>query len=94
MSTVMSADRIYFMLREIKSIAMEASLTGGMKKGSKTLATMYNRCLETLRENDPAISTLFEPLTEDASVDEIGVSAALLSRYMRPNQDHLEEDDY
>lgn len=94
MSTAMSTERIYFMLREIKSIAMEASLTGGMKKGSKTLANMYNRCFETLRENDPSISTLFEPLNEDASVDEIGVSAALLSRYMRPNQGHFEEDEY
>lgn len=94
MSTVMSKDRIYFMLREIKSIAMEASLTGSMKKGSKTLAKMYNRCLEALSESDPSISTLFEPLNEDVSVDEIGVSAALLSRYMKPDRDHFEEDDY
>ncbi|MGV3464989.1 MAG: hypothetical protein ACO1OT_06830 [Heyndrickxia sp.] len=94
MSNNIGTDRIYAMLREVKSLSMEISLTEGLQMGSKTLADVYNRCLTELSEDDPAISTLFLPLKDDVSVDEIGVSAALLSRYMKPNRQQFEDDDF
>lgn len=94
MSDKIGTDRIYAMLREVKSISMEVSLTRGLQKGSKTLADVYNRCLTELSEQDPSISTLFLPLKDDVSVDEIGVSAALLSRYVKPNHETFEDEDY
>jgi hypothetical protein len=94
MSNKIGTDRIYAMLREVKSLAMEISLTEGLQMGSKTLADVYNRCLTELSEDDPAISILFSLLEDNVSVDEIGVSAALLSKYMKPNRQSFEDDDF
>ena len=95
MSEELNRETIHGMLREIKSVAMQSSLTGGLKKGTRILIDVYNRCLSTLSEQDSTVSKLFQPLsTEDGAVhvDEIGVAAALLSRFIKPEERFSEED--
>jgi hypothetical protein len=95
MTGEMNKETIHGMLREIKSVAMQSSLTGGLKRGSRILVDVYNRCLSSLSEQDPTVSKLFQPLsTEEGAVhiDEIGVAAALLSRYVKPENRFSEED--
>lgn len=95
MSEEMNKETIHGMLREIKTVAMESSLTGGLRKGTRILVDVYNRCLSALSEQDPTISKLFQPLSaEDGAVhvDEIGVAAALLSRYIQPSDRYSDDD--
>lgn len=82
-------ETVYSVLREIKRVAMEGSLTGTLQGGTQLLAASYNRCLEILvGGGDALVSELFQPLSpQSTSVDEVGVAAALLLGYLRP---HLE----
>lgn len=96
MSNEMTKETAFAMLREIKTVAMESSLTHGFRKGSRMLVSVYNRCLSTLSEEDPQVSKLFSPLSEEPDavhVDEVGVAAALLSRYIKPAKNHSDFDD-
>ncbi|GGH87126.1 hypothetical protein JOD43_003863 [Pullulanibacillus pueri] len=89
MANEMNNETIYAMLREIKEVAMQSSLTGGLKKGSRILIDVYNRCLATITEEDEQAAKLFSPLATEPDavhIDEIGVAAALLSRYVNPNK--------
>jgi hypothetical protein len=84
--TEMNPDTMYSLLREIKSVAMSASLTGSLKNGTRILVEMYGRCLEVLAEQgDTQVKSLFPTLDpESTSLDEVGAAAALLSRYVKP----------
>lgn len=94
MTEELNKETIHGMLREIKTVAMESSLTGGLRKGTRILVDVYNRCLAALSEEDATISKLFQPLSTDEAVhvDEIGVAAALLSRYIKPDKHYSDED--
>lgn len=84
----MDRTRIYGMLREVKEVAMQASLTHSMRGCAPVLADMYNQCLKALMadNNDPLLQTLFHELPRDTvTLDEVGASAALLSRYVMPS---------
>lgn len=81
--------RIYGMLREVKEVAMQASLTHSLRGCTPVLADMYNQCLKALmaENNDPLLPTLFHELPRDTvTLDEVGASAALLSRYVKPSR--------
>lgn len=85
--TELEKQAMYKLLREIKKIAFDASLTGGFRKGAPTLVATYNKCLKTLTDKgDATAEALFTPLTESASVDEVGVAAALLASYIAPQE--------
>ncbi|MFC4619554.1 hypothetical protein ACFO4N_12605 [Camelliibacillus cellulosilyticus] len=95
MSENLSQETVFSMLREIKSIAMQSSLTGGLSKGSRILIDVYNRCLASIGEEDPNAQKLFSPLpteSEAVSMDEIGTAAALLSSYLKPKAKSNEKD--
>lgn len=89
------------LLSEIKQMAQHASLTGSMRKGTRPMVEVYNKCLETLQaEGDTEVLAIFQPLVpENANIDEVGAYAAMLARYMKPHQSerHLgrlvDEDD-
>jgi len=97
--TEMNRETMYALLREIRSLAITASMSGALRKGTRVLVEVYNRCLETLAEQgDPLVKSLFTPLSpESTSVDEVGAAAALLSSYVRPakaeRRRHEEDDD-
>lgn len=87
-------DLIHSLLREIYKIAETCSLTNSMAKSAPTLVEMYNRLLRTLAETgDQMVLVLFRELNADATVDEIGASAALLARYVRP-EPHRNNDGH
>lgn len=97
--TELNRETVYGLLREIRSVAYEASLTGSLKKGGRVLVDVYNRCLAAISQSDPLASELFPQLTAETSIDEIGVAAALLSRYVRPagtrrRHDNDDDDDH
>lgn len=98
--TELSPATIYSLLREVRSVAMHASLTGSLKGGARILVEMYNRCLEALVEQgDARVKSLFPALLpESTKIDEVGAAAALLSRYVKPsgvgrNRDPYEGDE-
>lgn len=73
------------LLREIKKLAAHASLTGAMEGGTPTLIKAYNQCLQAVKERGDAVSSqLFSQLALDATVDEVGVAAALLASVICP----------
>lgn len=81
----MKRETMYNLLREIKEVAMEASLTGSLAEGIGVMVEVYNRCLDTLaQQGDALVKSLFPVLSSRAHVDEVGVAAALLSRYIKP----------
>lgn len=83
--TEMNREIMYGLLREIKEVSMEASLTGSFSEGIGVMVEVYNRCLDTLaRQGDALVKNLFPVLSANAHVDEVGVAAALLSRYIKP----------
>jgi hypothetical protein len=83
--TELEKQAMYNMLTEIKRLAASASLTGALRKGTPTLIGTYNKCLAALREKgDKTATHLFADLAPDASVDNVGVAAALLASYLRP----------
>lgn len=75
------------LLQGIKEEATTASLTGALEGGSRVMADFFNRCRQALIEGgDEGVGVLFGELPEQASVDEIGIAAALLLRYVAAAQ--------
>jgi len=85
------------LLAEIKHMARHASLTGSMKKSTRPMVEVYNKCLEALvAEGDAEVSAIFQPLVaESTTVDEVGAYAAMLARYIQPQRSerHLVGED-
>lgn len=100
---------MYNLLVEIKRRAVDASLTGALRKGAPTMAATYNKCLAALKaKGDSTVEQFFLELTTDAGIDDIGIAAALLASYLQPvkrrrglhphdieafAEDHLDEED-
>lgn len=85
--TELEKKAMYNMLMEIKRLAANASLTGALRKGSPTLVITYNKCLNALKEKgDSTAAQIFPELSPDASVDDVGVAAALLASYLKPEE--------
>lgn len=84
---------MYNILREIKRLAANASLTGALSNGTPTLVATYNKCLAAIKgQGDETAAQLFPELTANASVDDVGVAAALLASYVEPEKELHEHD--
>lgn len=80
----MEKEKLVELLKEIRNLAGEMSMTGMYRHAGATLIKFYNRCLEEakrqgLLQNDD----LFAQLEENSNIDDVGVCAALLARYLR-----------
>lgn len=85
--------KMYNILREVRRLAANASLTGALEKGTPTLVAAYNKCLTALKEQgDETAAQLFPELAPNAGVDDVGVAAALLASYLKPER-RLHEHD-
>ncbi|MGE5673939.1 MAG: hypothetical protein ACM3XM_08620 [Mycobacterium leprae] len=93
--TELNKRTIYGLLREIRKLAMHASMTHSMQGGSRVLVETYNRCLSALTEQgDTLVTSLFTPLSpETTKMDEVGAAAALLAGYVRPEDTRYRHDD-
>lgn len=79
----MERKQIVKMLREIRELAGEASLTGMFRKGTTILISHYNASLQSARkQNFLGENDLFRDLAETASMDDVGISAGLLAAFL------------
>lgn len=79
--------RIRGVLKEITGYAEHASLTGAMKGGTRQAVRQYNAIVGHLRETNTIPPYLLVELEEDASTDEVGVAARMLSGYLRADEE-------
>ena len=78
-----SPQTMYGMLVSNAEIAREASLTGALSEGTKTLIAAYNRIIKALREMECLDELLFEEAPSDATMDEVGVLSLHLSKFLQ-----------
>ncbi len=77
---------IYSMLRELRKLAAQASMTGSFRKSTPVLVTTYNKCLALIKEEDANVALFFTELSaEQVHVDEVGAAAGLLASYLFPS---------
>lgn len=79
--------RLARMLVSISKMAREASLTGQLKNGKGMAIRQYNAIWERLNELGVISGRLFEPVSEAASFDEVGVAAAQLADFLREDDE-------
>lgn len=77
---------IYSMLRELRKLAAQASMTGSFRKSTPILVSTYNKCLALITEEDANVALFFNELSaEQVHVDEVGAAAGLLASYLFPS---------
>jgi hypothetical protein len=79
--------RIIRLLESTTKMAEHASLTGTLKEGQKVSVRQYNAILDRLREIEEIPGTLFPPLEEEASFDEVGVACKQLAAYLQEEEE-------
>jgi hypothetical protein len=79
--------RIIRLLESTANMAEHASLTGTLKEGQKVSVRQYNAILDRLREIEEIPGTLFPPLEEEASFDEVGVACKQLAAYLQEEEE-------
>lgn len=104
----MDKETICNLLREIKRVAVNASIMGALKKSTHILVGTYNRCrTAVVAQGDGLAGELFPELDpREATVDEVGAASALLAGYLCPrggrttlsrlrghDEEHEDEDD-
>src|SRR5437016_11585044 len=75
--------RLVRMLEKTASMAEHASLTGSLAGGKEFAARSYNSVVEHLARIGEIPPGLFSPLTEDTSLDAVGIASAQLAEYLR-----------
>lgn len=68
-------------LRRTARMAMQAEWTGGKEDAANFCVDQYNRVLARLKEIDPGISTIFEPLPAGSSFSVVAVGSRQLAAY-------------
>jgi hypothetical protein len=71
------------MLVGIAKVARDASLTGQLAGGKAVAIRNYNWILERVSSLELIEGSLFEPLPDSSSFDEVGLAATLLSDFLR-----------
>ncbi len=75
--------RIFNALEEIAKLAEHASLTGALDKGTQRCVQQYNALLDQLEDLGAIAKGLFPPLSEKATMDEVGVASKQLAAYLQ-----------
>jgi len=76
--TELEKTTMYNMLKEVKRLASNASLTGALEKGAPILVATYNKCLAAMKtKGDITVEQLFPELLPNADIDEVGVAGQL-----------------
>lgn len=70
------------MLEGNGEIAHEASLTGALADGRSAMVKTYNHVLDSIDQLGVVDRTLFPRLSEDTSIDEMGVYSHQLANYI------------
>lgn len=89
--------KIASLLLQVKRLAGHASLTGSLEDGKTILIATYNKCLAALQSlSDSGLEEIwdmdiFSELPEDASIDEVGVAAALLASLVTGDEEQIDQ---
>ncbi len=68
-------------LRQTARIAFQSELTGSDKDAAAYCVERYNRILSRLKELDPTVGTVFEPLAADSSITVAALACRQLAAY-------------
>lgn len=68
-------------LRRTARMAIQAEWTGGKEDAANFCVEQFNRVLARLKELDPGISAIFEPLPAGSSFSVVAVASRQLSAY-------------
>jgi hypothetical protein len=79
-------------LEKIKDIAVHVSITGSLRGGGSHITGQYNAVVQHLQQTVDFPPYLLIALNEDASVDEVGVAADILSAFMRAREEEAREE--
>ena len=75
-------------LRRTARMAIQAEWTGGKEDAAAFCVDQYNRVLARLKEIDPGISTIFEPLPAGSSFSVVAVASRQLGAYYEDEVGH------
>ena len=89
----MEKKKLISILKEIRNIAGESSLTGMFTKSAPVLVKNYNAILKSAKKDGLITGDidLVTELSETADIDEVGVAAAILLAYL---DDDSESSEY
>ena len=68
-------------LRRTSRMALQAEWTGGKEDSAEFCTDQYNRVLTRLKEIDPGIGVIFEPLPAGSSLTVVAMAARQLAAY-------------
>ena len=68
-------------LRRTGRMALQSEWTGGKEDAAAFCTDQYNRVLARLKEMDPAVSVIFEPLPANSSLTVVAMAARQLAAY-------------
>src|SRR4030095_296981 len=68
-------------LRRTSRMALQSEWTGGKEDAAKFCTEQYNRVLARLKEIDPDVGTVFEPLPENSSLTVVAMASRQLAAY-------------
>ena len=68
-------------LRRTSRMALQSEWTGGKEDAAAFCADQYNRVLTRLKELDPGVGTIFEPLPAGSSLTVVAMASRQLAAY-------------
>jgi len=68
-------------LRRTSRMALQSEWTGGKEDAAAYCTDQYNRVLARLKELDPGVSTVFEPLPPGSSLTVVAMASRQLASY-------------
>jgi hypothetical protein len=68
-------------LRRTSRMALQSEWTGGKEDAAKFCTDQYNRVLTRLKEMDPGVSVVFEPLPAGSSLTVVAMASRQLAAY-------------
>src|SRR6185312_8152342 len=68
-------------LRRTSRMALQSEWTGGKEDAAAFCTDQYNRVLARLKEMDPGVSVVFEPLPAGSSLTVVAMACRQLSAY-------------
>ena len=68
-------------LRRTSRMALQSEWTGGKEDAAKYCTDQYNRVLTRLKEMDPGVGAVFEPLPDGSSLTVVAMASRQLAAY-------------
>ena len=68
-------------LRRTSRMALQSEWTGGKEDAAAFCTDQYNRVLARLKEIDPGVGTIFEPLAPNSSLTVVAMASRQLAAY-------------